>query len=62
MTHALERTSPLGQPFQGRCAKCGQEGFYAADALEPCPMDDMVSDDFALTVLMREQKLDEEEQ
>ena len=48
MTHALTRTSPFGQPFIGRCDKCGQEGLGMGAPLEPCPMDHMVSDEQAL--------------
>lgn len=48
MTHALTRTSPFGDRFVGRCDKCGQEGFGMGGALEPCPMDHLVSDEQAL--------------
>ena len=48
MTHALTRTSPFGERFVGRCDKCGQEGFGMGGALEPCPMDHLVSDEQAL--------------
>ncbi len=36
MTHGLERTSPKGGPFVGRCIYCGQEGLLMRAALEPC--------------------------
>ncbi len=50
MSHALTRTSPTGegQTFIGRCVKCGKEELRSRDALEPCPMDDTVSDKQAL--------------
>jgi hypothetical protein len=36
MTHGLERTSPKGGPFVGRCIYCGQVGLPMRAALEPC--------------------------
>jgi hypothetical protein len=36
MTHGLERTSPKGGPFVGRCIYCGQTGLPMRAALEPC--------------------------
>jgi hypothetical protein len=36
-THGLERTSPKGGLFIGRCIYCGQEGLPASAALQPCP-------------------------
>lgn len=36
MTHGLERTSPKGEPFVGRCVYCGREGLPSRAALEPC--------------------------
>lgn len=55
MTHALIRTSPKGkgQPFIGRCTKCGQEGLASADVAKACPMDDVVSDGKALADILR---------
>lgn len=35
--HALERTSPKGEPFVGRCVLCGQENLTTANVTEPCP-------------------------
>ena len=35
--HALERTSPKGGPFVGRCRLCGQDGFPPAAAAWTCP-------------------------
>lgn len=37
MTHAIERTSPIGDDFVGRCWQCGQEGLSAFDATKECP-------------------------
>ena len=48
MTHAITRTSPYGTRFIGRCDKCGKEELGMGAALEPCPMDHMVSDEQAL--------------
>jgi hypothetical protein len=36
MTHGLERTSPKGGPFLGRCIYCGQENLPMKAALQPC--------------------------
>lgn len=56
MGHALERTSPKGpgKMFVGRCMKCGREGLLMRDALEPCPADEIVSDQQALINLLGE--------
>jgi hypothetical protein len=35
-THSLERTSPKGGPFIGRCRLCGKQGLTFADMGEPC--------------------------
>lgn len=35
-THALVRTSPKGQPFIGKCAKCGVEELPISAASQPC--------------------------
>lgn len=35
--HVLERTSPKGERFVGRCVRCGQAGLPAVSAREPCP-------------------------
>jgi hypothetical protein len=35
--HSLERTSPKGEKFIGRCTKCGKMGLSLPDALEECP-------------------------
>lgn len=36
-THGLERTSPKGGPFVGRCIYCRAEGLPMGAALQPCP-------------------------
>lgn len=59
MTHAIERTSPKGQKFFGRCTKCGRDGLGMADALEPCPMDAVVSDEAALISIIDRPKGEE---
>jgi hypothetical protein len=35
-THGLERTSPKGGPFLGRCIYCGLTDLPMAAALQPC--------------------------
>jgi len=47
-THSLERTSPKGTPFRGRCRLCDAEDLPANAALEPCPNPRRVSEDQAL--------------
>ena len=49
MTHALVRTSPkgVGEPFFGRCVKCGMLNLPAHAATMPCPADEIVSDEQA---------------
>lgn len=46
--HAVDRTSPLGSSFVGRCRKCGRDGLTLRAALEECPADDVMSDEAAL--------------
>jgi hypothetical protein len=36
MTHGLERTSPQGELFLGRCIYCGRENLRPSAVLEPC--------------------------
>lgn len=48
MTHSLLRTNETGNPFIGKCSKCGEENLRPKDALEECPQDDIVSDKQAL--------------
>lgn len=52
MSHALERTNPKGQPFVGYCIKCGAQGLRMSAALDPCPADDLMSDEAALVELI----------
>ena len=37
-THLVERTSPYGQPFVGKCRYCGAENLPPSAALQPCPV------------------------
>lgn len=48
MSHALERISPKGTPFVGKCMKCGRDGLRMGDALKDCPADEVMSDEAAL--------------
>lgn len=51
-THTLERTSPLGERFVGRCILCGAEGLRASDALQPCPnLLDATTDDALIAAI-----------
>lgn len=34
--HAIERTSPKGEPFVGTCWQCGRAGLTIHEAMEPC--------------------------
>lgn len=54
MSHAIERTSPRGegQPFIGRCVKCGQDGLRMGDGLKPCPADEVMSNEAAILKLI----------
>ena len=52
MTHAVERTSPLGTAFRGKCIKCGKENLGLSGALEDCPNDARMSDTQALLKIM----------
>ena len=36
-THALSRTSPKGEDFQGRCENCGRKGYSAEAVGWMCP-------------------------
>jgi hypothetical protein len=47
-THSLERTSPMGGPFVGRCVLCGTEGLPASAALKMCENPELVTEDEAL--------------
>lgn len=35
--HLLDRTSPKGKPFRGKCRYCGKVGLLPAQANEHCP-------------------------
>jgi hypothetical protein len=48
VTHAVERTSPLGESFIGVCRLCGAIGLTSADALKPCPNPGRLTRDEAL--------------
>ena len=52
MSHAVERTSPMGTPFRGTCVKCGQTGLGLSGPLEDCPADGIMSDEDALRALI----------
>lgn len=52
MSHALERTSPYGQPFVGTCIKCGQTGLNMGDGLKRCPNDKTMSNEAAMIALI----------
>jgi hypothetical protein len=49
ITHVLERTSPMGQKFVGKCMLCGKEGMTSFQANEICPNPEHVSRADALT-------------
>lgn len=53
MTHALERTSPRGGPFIGRCIKCGAKDLGMVAALKDCPADTLVSNEAAFIQAIR---------
>ena len=36
-THALSRTSPIGEEFVGQCVNCGRKGYSADDVDYMCP-------------------------
>jgi hypothetical protein len=47
-THSLERTSPFGELFIGRCVLCGAEGLPSSAALQMCENPGLVTEDDAL--------------
>ncbi len=51
-THALERTSPKGGPFIGRCIKCGKENIPISDFSDGCTSE--MTDDEALIKAIRD--------
>jgi hypothetical protein len=53
MSHALERTSPKGGPFIGRCTKCGRDGIALKDMHGHCPNPANITDDEALLHAVR---------
>jgi hypothetical protein len=46
--HYVERTSPKGGPFIGKCRLCGKEGLPASAALDLCENPKGVSTETAL--------------
>lgn len=46
--HAMERTSPMGERFVGRCTLCGKEGLTTADMSRECVNPARISQDHAL--------------
>lgn len=50
LTHVLERTSPKGEAFIGRCRLCGKENLSMKDALADCPNPKRISSAEALTM------------
>ena len=52
-THSLERTSPKGGPFIGRCVLCGETGLSMGAALKPCANPEAVSSGDALIAAIR---------
>lgn len=48
--HVLERTSPMGERFVGRCTLCGKEGLTLTSRLlnQECPNPARISQDHAL--------------
>lgn len=42
-THSLERTSPYGEAFVGKCMLCGKEGLRMEQANESCENPDKKS-------------------
>ena len=46
--HALERTSPMGEPFIGTCIKCGRKGLTMRQGFEECDNPSGMTDDEAL--------------
>lgn len=52
MSHAIVRTNATGQPFRGRCIKCGAENLKMSDGLKDCPDDHAVSDQDALLSIL----------
>lgn len=51
-THALERTSPLGEAFVGWCVLCGRRDLPSSAALERCDNPARVDSDEVLVALI----------
>lgn len=46
--HSLERTSPIGEMFVGRCVLCGKEGLTTASMVQECANPARISQDDAM--------------
>lgn len=53
MAHSLERTSPKGGPFIGRCTKCGATDIPLGRMHEHCVNPANISDGEALELALR---------
>lgn len=53
MAHSLERTSPKGGPFIGRCTKCGAENIPLSQMHEHCVNPANITDAEALELALR---------
>ena len=53
MSHSLERTSPKGGPFIGRCTKCGTEDIPLSRMHEHCVNPANLSNADALELALR---------
>lgn len=53
MSHSLERTSPKGGPFIGRCTKCGMTDIPLSRMHEDCANPANLSDTDALELALR---------
>ncbi len=61
-THSVERTSPLGERFIGRCVLCGEDRLTMGGALKPCPNPrGVTADDAVLTAIERAAPIPERE-
>lgn len=60
MPHALERTSPKGQPFVGQCTKCGKEGLRLSDVHGHCVNPANITDAEALELAIRLERTPDE--
>lgn len=50
MAHALERTSPKGEPFVGTCLKCGIQNLTPRQLFDDCDSD--ITDEEALVQIL----------